>query len=186
MMTYYPQFAAVFLAMSFAIPVQADDLWQVIDAESSLTFVLDIGGAQVTGGFDTWTAEITYDPDRLEDSSVQVVIDIASAHIDNPQAMPLMSSPTWFGMDAHPRATFSVSGFTANDGGILAMDGSLTLKGVKEPVMLVGQITITDDVALARFQTDLNRSVFGIGNANPAVSTSIEVTADITAERAIP
>jgi len=178
--------AAALIAISFTTPAQADDLWQVIDADSSLMFAFDIGGAQATGGFDTWTAVIKYDPARLEDASVHVVIDMASAHIDNAQAMPLMSSPTWFGTNAHPKATFAGSGFTANDGGILAMDGVLTLKGVEGPAILTGQITITDDITLGRFQTDLIRSDFGIGGANPAVSASIEVIANITAERVTP
>ena len=185
-MIYSSQIGAALIAISFAIPLQADDLWQVIDAESSLAFELDIGGARATGGFDTWMAEIQYDPTRIEEANVQVAIDIASAHIDNLQAMSLMSSPAWFGTDAHPRATFSGSGFTESDADILAMDGKLTLKGVEEPITLVGQITIADDVALAQFQFDLIRSDFGIGDANPAVSTSIVVIANITAERVTP
>jgi len=151
MVIYSSSTAAALLAVLLALPAQATDLWQLVDAESSLSFALDIGGAKVTGGFKTWTAKIKYDPINLEDASVQVVIDIASVHIDNAQASPLISTPTWLGTDVYPTARFNGLGFTANDNGILAMDGTLVLKGVDELVTTVGQITINGDVATARF-----------------------------------
>lgn len=167
-----------------AMPTNAQTTWDVIVTDSRLSFTLQIGGSDTTGHFETWSADINYDPEILESARVSVTIDISSAQIDNDQAGPLLTSATWLGAQAYPASFFTGEGMKTDHDGRLSMTGELALKGTTLPVTLLGTIDIDDDTALAVFQTDLPRAAFSIGDTNPAVSAVVQVTAQITAERA--
>ena len=182
-MKWFPYLTAVFLGLS-ALPGYADTTWNVIAMDSELSFTLQIGGSDTAGRFDTWSAEIIYDPETPESARVFVTIDISSAQIKNDQAGPLLTSATWLGAQAFPTSTFNGEGMAFGPDGHLAMTGDLTLKGTTLSVTLIGTIDIDQDSARAVFQTDLPRAAFSIGDTNPAISALVQVTAQISAERA--
>lgn len=166
------------------LPSHADTAWDIVAVDSRLSFSLQIGGSETTGYFETWSADITYDPETPENASVGVIIDVSSARIDNAQAEPLLTSAAWLGAQAFPMSAFAGEGLQADPDGRLTMTGELTLKGTTLPATLLGSIDINADTATAVFQTDISRAAFFIGSTNPAVSAIVQVTATITAERA--
>ena len=52
--------------------------WQIIPAQSNLSFTATQNGAPVTGQFKTYTGAISFDPTDLKDSKADITIDISS------------------------------------------------------------------------------------------------------------
>lgn len=167
-----------------ALPAHADSAWDIVASDSRLSFTLQIGGTDTTGYFESWSADIIYDPETPENARVAVIIDVSSARIDNDQAGPLLTSATWLGAQAFPVSSFTGEGIGADPDGRMSMTGELALKGTTLPVTLLGSIDIEADTATAVFEADLPRAAFAIGDANPAVSAIVQITAQITADRA--
>lgn len=178
------RFGAV-LAMLLALPgvAEAQTEWVVEPADSTLTFSLTIGGAEATGGFSDWSAEIAFDPETLDSGTVEVLVDTASVFIDTAQARGVIAGPDWLAVGVHPQARFSVEGFDWSADGELALDGTLTLLGVAYPLTLTGHLHISGQFAVATVSGTIDRLTHGLGGENPAVSQGITVTADLRAVR---
>jgi polyisoprenoid-binding protein YceI len=161
----------------------AEPMWRVDPAVSDLGFTLTIGGSQATGGFETWAAEIAYDPAKPERGRVAVTVDLSSVAIDSVPARQPMVGPDWLAVAEFPAATFEGSGFSiAADGGF-ALPGTLTLKGVARPMMLTGRLSIEGPVGTATMSGVIARADHGVGPPDPAVSMDVEITAHIVAHR---
>lgn len=161
----------------------AEPMWRVDPAASDLGFTLTIGGSQATGGFETWSAEIAYDPAAPERGRVSVTVDLSSVAIDVAQALQPMVGPDWLAAADFPAATFEGSGFSVGEDGGFALPGTLTLKGVARPMMLTGTLSIEGPVATATVSGVIARTDHGVGPPDPAVSMDVGITAHIMAHR---
>lgn len=157
--------------------------WQLVEADSSLSFLVSIGGSETAGIFQDWSATISYDPDTKEHAHIVVEVNIGSVSIDAPQASSLVGAAQWLGARGYPTARFVGHGFSIADDQTLTMQGMLSLKGIDVPITLVGSIEIEGGTAHAEFETTLSRSAFGVGDENPAVADPVTVRARLTAIR---
>ena len=174
---------AVVASLFIGFQAQAETQWTVDQTESALSFEVTIGGSATNGSFEDWSAEITFDPARPEAAQVGVEVNVSSVIIDAPQAQPLISTPQWLDASGYPVARFVGRGFEEAEEGALSLPGMLSLKGIDVPVELLGTINITGDIAVANFATTLDRSLFSIGDDNPAVADAIEVRITLIAMR---
>lgn len=161
----------------------AEPMWRVDPDASDLGFTLTIGGSQATGGFETWSAEIAYDPAAPERGRVAVTVDIASVAIDTASARQPMVGPDWLAAADFPTATFEGSGFSVGEDSSFALPGALTLKGVVRPMMLTGTLSVEGPRATATVSGVIARADHGVGPPDPAVSMDVEITAHIVAHR---
>lgn len=159
----------------------AEPMWRVDPAASDLGFTLAIGGSQATGGFETWAAEIAYDPAAPERGRVAVTVDISSVVIDTAPARQPMVGPDWLAVAEFPAATFEGSGFSVGEDGSFALPGTLTLKGVARPMMLTGTLSVEGPLATATVSGVIARADHRVGPPDPAVSAEVEITARILA-----
>lgn len=168
---------------AFGAPMSAsaEPMWRVDPAASDLGFALTIGGSQATGGFESWSAQIAYDPAAPERGRVVVTVDMSSVAIDVASAQRPMVGPDWLAATAFPEAIFEGSGFSVGADGSFTMPGTLTLKGVVRPLMLTGTLSIDGPVAAATVRGVIARADHGVGPPNPAVSAEVEITARILA-----
>ncbi len=139
-------------------------------------------GSAVTGNFADWNAEINFTDDRSLPvmGSVDVEIAIASLTLGSvtDQAM---------GADFFDAAQFPVARFTGDIIPVLdgyAADGTLTLKGIEQPLRFNFDLSITDDEAEMASRFELMRLDFGIGASmqdESSLSFPVEVTVSLTA-----
>lgn len=134
---------------------------------------------------------ITFDPDNVGQSSVEVAIPLAGmdSHID--AFNEHLRGTDFFDADKYPTITFTSTRVEAAGDDKLRVFGDLSLHGVTRPVLL--DVTINkvgehprSGRAMAGFdaRTTIVRSEFGIGKYAPDVSDAVEIR--ITTEAAVP
>lgn len=177
-----------------AAPASADTVtrWAVRPAESTLGFTATVNGRPAEGGFASWSADIAFDPEDLDASSIDVAIDLTSATIDS----STVSNAQLTGSDGFDSKNVATARFAADtirhadDGAGYVADGTLTLRGISQPVALPFTVTIENDVARAAGHVTIDRTAYDVGTNLDAqggtVAKMVTVTLDIVADRKVP
>jgi len=116
-------------------------------AHSSFEFVVRFMGlSKVRGRFAEFDGTILYDETRPENSTVSLVVDVASIDTDNDVRDRHLRSPDWFAADSHSVITFQSRAIERLSGEEFVVRGPLTIRGttreVEIPVtMLHGEMT---------------------------------------------
>lgn len=134
---------------------------------------------------------ITYDPDNVGASSVQVTIPLAGLDSHVEAFDEHLRSDDFFDAAKYPEITFSSTGVEAAGEDRLKVAGDLTLRGITKPVVLdvtinrVGTQPMSGQPA-AGFDatTTIKRSDFDMGMYAPNVSDEVEIR--ITTEATVP
>lgn len=164
------------LALS-AVSAQAADApeWTVDPAKSSIVFTGRQMGVPSSGRFKSFTATVKFDPDNLAASTVEVVVDTASADAGNPDIDKELRQPKWFDVARFPTVRFATTAFRAKSKdstgkGDYEAAARLTIRDVTEDVMLPFKLEIGPDPAdtsqlVARVVGELtiSRTRFGVG-----------------------
>lgn len=137
--------------------------------ESEISFSGTHAGAAFTGTFEDWTADITFDPENLDQSVIKATFKPASAKTGNALYDGTLPQADWFAINDHGEATFTSSKITKNDKGNYTVDGTLTIRGIEKPVQF--EFTLTDFNtspinAAATFEID--RLAYDIGKKSDA------------------
>jgi cytochrome b561/polyisoprenoid-binding protein YceI len=153
--------------------------WQV--TQGTLGFSIKQMGADLSGSFATWSADIRFD-DTTGTGTVTVTIDTTSLAIGS--VTDQAKGTEFFDTTTHPTAIFTAD-ITPSGTAYLAT-GTLTLRGATVPVSLPFQLTLTGDTAEMTGTVDLNRQDFGIGPSykdETTVGFTAAVTVALTATR---
>lgn len=150
-------------------------VWTVDPAKSSITFTARQMGVPSTGKFKSFKAKVNFDPDNLDASAVEVVVDAASADTGNPDIDKEIKQPKWFDAARFPNVRFATTAFRvknkdASGKGTYEAAAKLTIRDVTEEVVLPFQLDISPDPSdatklIARVKAELNvsRTKFGVG-----------------------
>lgn len=163
-------------------PVATGGNWTV--AEGTVQITVRQMGAEVTGGFANWTAEIAFHetPTEGRHGSVAVTIDTASLTLGSVTKQAL--EPEFFDVATHPAASFGAEILPAPEGYIA--QGTLALRGVERPVTLPFTLEIDGDTARMTGSTTLDRRDFGMGQSygdETSVGFAVVVQVSLTATR---
>lgn len=156
--------------------------WTVEDGTLQIT--VRQMGAEVTGSFANWTAEISFDetPSDGRHGSVTVTIDTASLTLGSVTKQALEAE--FFDVTTHPTATFQAEILPAPEGYIA--EGTLALRGVDQPVILPFALEIDGDSARMTGTATLDRRDFGMGQSygdETSVGFAVGVEVTLTAGR---
>ena len=174
-------------AAPVALPPQAEALVEETDDEAlaaeprdwlvnpggRLGFTANWNGDAINGSFSRWTADIEFSPEALDDSSIEVSIDLASVTTGDSQRDGSLTGSDFFDTARFARATYRASKFRALGGDRYRADGTLTLRGTSKPVPLAFTLTITADRARARGTATIDRTSFGVGQGDYANTAEI-------------
>lgn len=105
-------------------------------AGSTLGFSGAYQGEAFTGRFEKFTPSIRFDPARLADSRFDVRIRVASARTSNADYDPELAGSSFFDSTRTPEARYVAEKFRALGGNRYVAEGTLTLRGVSQPVPL--------------------------------------------------
>jgi len=130
---------AVSSAGLFALPSVADNY--TIDtkgAHASINFsIKHLGYSVLTGRFDTFEGEFSYDPAKPEASTVNVTIDTNSINSNHAERDKHLRSPDFLNVQKFPKATFvSKKVVLDKDKNEFDIIGDLTLNGVTKSVTI--------------------------------------------------
>jgi polyisoprenoid-binding protein YceI len=179
-----PCFAAIAAALLFVTPAVAAH-WKVDTAKSKLGFTVQWSNEPFTAHFDSWKADIDFDPANLASSHADVTIAIGSETSDAADLDGGLKGAQGFAAGQFPSARFATKSFSHKSGNDYVADGTLTLKGMTRDVALPFTLTITGKQAHMVGKAHLLRTDFGIGQGQWAapspVSHDVLVNIDITA-----
>lgn len=137
-------FALTLLGLSAVLPAQAAEY--VIDTEKAHAFIdfriQHLGFSWMSGRFNDFSGNFSYDPENPEASQVDVNIDVASVDTNFAERDKHLRERFLHTAD-YPTATFKSKSFQQQEDGSLIMVGDFTLHGVTKeltiPVEKVGE-----------------------------------------------
>ncbi len=183
------------LVFGGAFPALACDTtaWTLEDG-SSLGFVASQSGAGVNGQFDSFEAEICFDPEQLDASTVAVDIDMNSVNSQSADRDQTIRSADLFDVAQWPKARFEVARFTAVGEGRYEAHATLSMRDASLDVVLPFDLEITDhpdeaDQLRAHAVGELTvlRLDYGVGQGQwqdtSVVANEVVIKIDILAKR---
>ena len=121
-----------------SLPTLADTY--VIDtkgAHASINFAIKhLGYSVLTGRFDTFSGEFTYDPAKPEASTVNVSIDTGSVNSNHAERDKHLRSADFLNVEKFPKATFVSTKIVLDDKDEFDIVGDLTLNGVTKSITI--------------------------------------------------
>jgi cytochrome b561/polyisoprenoid-binding protein YceI len=147
---------------SAAMPTGPNDLsanWEVTDGD--VQFSVRQLGAEVTGHFAQWSADIAFDPAAAAGNRVSVGIDMTSLTLGS--VTEQAKGAEFLDVASHPIARFDAD--IRPDGDNWLAEGTLTIRGMSRPLSLPFTLDLSDEQARMRGATILDRRDFGIGAA---------------------
>jgi polyisoprenoid-binding protein YceI len=163
-MTKTKQLAILVVASGWLVAAQAlATTWQVDAAHSTLEFTNSYQDVRYTGQFGRFTATIDYDPADLAHARFDVSVDIASLDTRNAERDHAALGADFFDATKFPKAHFVTTAFHKTADGKVVADGTLTLRGVRKPVVLDVVFTPHGNTATLDVTAQLKRLDFDIG-----------------------
>ncbi|UDF02192.1 YceI family protein [Asticcacaulis sp. AND118] len=166
--------------LSTPVPV-----WAVNKSASHINFATTFNGEAIKGGFGSYTADIAFDPERLDQSGATVVIDLASVNSGDSTRDDTLKSDSFFNTAASPKATFKATNFTRTGTDRYVAKGRLTLHGQTKPFDLPFTLKINGKQAVMTATAKLNRLDYGVGTgewaATDAVPNAVSLDLKVTA-----
>jgi polyisoprenoid-binding protein YceI len=149
--------------------------WQIVPAESSLTFTATQNGAPVTGKFKKFTGEINFDPDQLSASNVNIVVDVGSIADPYNQLADTLKSADWFDTKRFPQVVFTAHEFTKMSDKTYQAKGTLSIRDKTLPVILnFTQEEYSSTKARVSGKTTIKRTAFGVGQGEWADTNAVK------------
>ncbi len=149
--------------------------WEIVSAQSEITFTGTQNGAPVTGRFKTFTGQIFADPSNYKAGSIHITIDMNSIAAPFEDIVTTLASPDWFNVKAFPNAEFKATKFNQLDDKTYEAEGILTVRDKSAPVTLKFVVEqISKDQALVEGGSTIKRSTFGVGQGEWASTDEIQ------------
>lgn len=152
--------------------------WRVAQG-GRLGFKVTVNGESVSGSFGNWDADISFDPEQLDKSSIKATIALASVHSGDSGRDEMLRGDDFFGTGS-PTARFTANRIRAKGGNRYEAQGSLQMKGVSKPVTLAFTLDIADKLARASGTARFDRRDFGIGTGQ--FSDTGTISGDVTVD----
>ncbi len=127
---------AVIAVGTGSLPVAATAAPQYLPGPgSTLGFASSYDGEGFDGHFTRFRADIAFDPDTVT-GRFDVTIDLASANTENEERDEVLLGEEFFNASALPEARYTATGFRKLADGRFVADGTLSLRGIRQPVPL--------------------------------------------------
>jgi polyisoprenoid-binding protein YceI len=173
--------AALALVFCCAIsdPASAKN-WAVDYANSKLGFTGTQGSSSFSGSFKIFQAVIDFDPDHPETGKINTSIDMTSATAGSPERDGYLPQPDWFDSQKFAAAQFVSTSIRKTGDHTYIADGTLTIKGVTQPVSLPFTLVQEGDHWRAQGKVTLLRSDFHVGTGEWASESYVKYAVDVT------
>lgn len=155
-------------------PMGPPPAWAV-QPGGTIGFSVGNNGEAISGGFSKWTAKIVMDPDHPGSADIRVEIDLASASVGDSYKDGMLAGDEFFGVAAHPGATFTARGAEKTGANSYRASGTLTLKGVTKPQSIRFTLSGTGKARKVSGSATIARAPFGVGNGESSTGLDPKV-----------
>ncbi|MGE3624067.1 MAG: YceI family protein [Bdellovibrionales bacterium] len=159
--------------------------WVIDYKKSKLGFAGRVGDTPFQGSFNSFEANVDFDPEHPEAGKITATVYIATASTENSERDGLLPQPDWFNTPKFPQATFTSTEITKTGENTYEAKGTLSLKGDAHPVTLPFTLTQKNGVWVAQGRTTLMRNTWHIGEGqwsrDETVRWAVDVTVDLVA-----
>lgn len=150
-------------------------IWQIVPQDSVLAFSATQNSAPVTGKFNHFTGEISFDPNQLDSSHVQVTVDINSITTSYQEVADTLKTADWFDVKLFPQAVFRADHFKKTGDNTYQADGQLTIRDKTLPLTLTFVLErYTPTEALVKGTALVKRTAFGLGKGDWAKTDEVK------------
>lgn len=164
-------------------PAQGINSWNIDYGNSPLQIEVTQLGTPVTGTFSNWNADVTFDPDDLENASINAEVDVTSLSLGD--VSDRAKSSEFLGAAANPVARFTSTSIEKTDTGFAAI-GQLELAGVSNDFTINFTFEDTNDAAIVSGDAIIQRLDFNVGatfSDDSSVGRDIKLIINIVAKR---
>lgn len=144
-------------------PVGPPPVWAV-QPGGRIGFSVGNSGETISGSFAKWTAKIAMDPDHPETADIAVTIDLASASVGDAYKDGMLGGDEFFGVAAHPTATFTAKGAEKTGPNSYRAAGTLALKGATKPQTIRFTLSGAGKSRKVSGSASITRAAFDVGN----------------------
>lgn len=137
-------------------------------------YKIEFSSDDVSGIFEEFSGDVTFDPANLENGKFVFVIKIGSISTGNFLKNSHAKGKDWFEADKYPNIKFISNSFSKTAEGFL-VKGYLQMHGVSKLVSI--PFTFVDKTLKANFSVD--RTDYGVGDPDNGVSKTIKIVATI-------
>ena len=140
---------------------------------ASLVFKINhLGFSNYIGRFNAFDGSLDFDPANVQNSSLEVIIDMASIDVNNPEFARELCGEDWLNVERYPQAVFRTTQYLESTApNRFVFEGDLTFHGVTAPVILNVNFNGGGRNFLTRKNTlgfsasaNFKRSEFGVDN----------------------
>jgi len=160
--------------------------WVIDYSRSNLGFNATQSGITFQGSFQRFKVDVDFDPDHLETSKINAIIDISSIGTGDAQRDSMLPQPEWFATAQYPQAQFVSTQILKTGPNAYVAKGTLTIKGIAHPSTLPFTFVQEDGHWRSQGKTDILRSDFHVGEGQWSdekyVKLAVEVKIDIVAK----
>jgi polyisoprenoid-binding protein YceI len=111
-------------------------------AHAAIQFkIKHLGISWLTGRFNTFEGDFSYDKDKIEDSKVNMIIDVTSIDSNHAERDKHLKGKDFLNVNENPKATFVSKKVKDKGNGDFDLIGNLTLNGVTNSVIIDSEIT---------------------------------------------
>lgn len=155
--------------------------WQVDQARSKLGFDGSFQGQAFHGQFKKFSADITFDPANLSAAHFDVRVDLASVDTQGSERDQTLTGSDFFAVAKYPQAHFVTQSFSKGADGKVIAHGTLTLRGISQPVDLTVDFKPGTNGATLDVSSDVARLDWKLGAGDDwnGISKQIHVRAHL-------
>ena len=161
-------------------------LWQIDYATSEISFTAEQAGAQFTGRWQRFAADIRFDPNQLSRSSARVRIDATSVATKDAERDTTLAGSDWFASDQFATIEFVADKIDLDAKNHFVTDAQLKIRGQSYPVQFSFTLNSVTQQHQLRGTATLDRLALNLGTLEWAdtewVGQFVEVTVVINAD----
>lgn len=143
----------------------AADVWRADQHSGSLRFVATQAGARFPGHFGEFKVRLDFDPTQPANGKLDVTIAMPSANTADTDRDEVLHGRDFFWVSRFPEALYRATGFQPDGEGWIAA-GSLTLRGVTQPVAVRFELKQKQQHFVMKGGATLRRLEFGVGQGD--------------------
>jgi len=174
--------AAVSLALTHPISA-APETYKIDPVHSSIGFkIRHLGISWVNGSFNDFEGQVVFDPEKPENSSVNVIVKAASIDTGSEKRDAHLRKPEFFGVEKAPTLSFKSTKVEKTGPNLYKVTGDFTVIGVTKSITF--DFTGTDEVKGMQGETRrggetefvLKRSDFGMNHMAGPIGDDVRVS----------
>jgi polyisoprenoid-binding protein YceI len=117
-------------------PLSKPMQWQIDPAHSTISFEIRHFFTPVLGRFHNYSSQIDFNPNNLNESRIDITIDVNSINTDNQKRDGHLQSADFFNAEKYPEITFKSDKITRKSENKFVAHGTLKIKNVPKEVEL--------------------------------------------------